>query len=91
MRHIHDATDGFRTLHKEGSPSFLDAHRKLPPVYWGAPSGMRCMDTVVGQVIEKGWSHHITRLMVLSNLATLVWVLSTRADGLVLVRVCGCV
>jgi deoxyribodipyrimidine photolyase-related protein len=29
------------------------------------------VDTVVAQVIEEGWSHHITRLMVLSNLATL--------------------
>ena len=71
MHHIHEATDGYRTLQKDGAPSFLDAHRKLPPVYWGVTSGMRCMDTVVGQVIEKGWSHHITRLMVLSNLATL--------------------
>ena len=32
---------------------------------------MRCMDTVVAGVVEDGWSHHITRLMVLSNLATL--------------------
>lgn len=71
MRHIHQATDGYRTLEKEGAPSFLDAHRRLPAVYWGTPSGMRCMDTVVAGVIEKGWSHHITRLMVLSNLATL--------------------
>ena len=71
MRHIHDATDGYRTIQKDGAPSFLEAHGKLPPVYWGVPSGMRCMDTVVTQVIEKGWSHHITRLMVLSNLATL--------------------
>ncbi len=71
MRHIHEATDGYRTVQKDGAPSFLDAHRKLPPVYWGVTSGMRCMDTVVGQVIDKGWSHHITRLMVLSNLATL--------------------
>ena len=71
MRHIHEATDGYRTVQKDGAPSFLDAHRPLPPVYWGVRSGMRCMDTVVAQVIEKGWSHHITRLMVLSNLATL--------------------
>ncbi len=71
VRHIHEATDGYRTVQGDGAPSFLDAHRKLPPVYWGAVSGMRCMDTVVAQVIDKGWSHHITRLMVLSNLATL--------------------
>jgi deoxyribodipyrimidine photolyase-related protein len=71
MRHIHDATDGYRVLEPNAAPSFLEAHRALPPVYWGVRSGMFCMDTVVAQVIDKGWSHHITRLMVLSNLATL--------------------
>ncbi len=88
MRHIHEATDGYRKLappspdgpdapaqssfpDAPAQPSFLDAHRKLPPVYWGVPAGMRCMDTVVAGVIANGWSHHITRLMVLSNLATL--------------------
>jgi deoxyribodipyrimidine photolyase-related protein len=86
MRHIHEATDGFRTLEQKpddnapyvtsetwvgASPNFLSAHRPLPPVYWGKPSGMFCMDTVVAGVVANGWSHHITRLMVLSNLATL--------------------
>jgi deoxyribodipyrimidine photolyase-related protein len=71
MRHIHDATDGFRTLEPNAAPNYLNADRKLPPVYWGTPSGMRCMDTVVAGVVRDGWSHHITRLMVLSNLATL--------------------
>jgi deoxyribodipyrimidine photolyase-related protein len=71
MRHIHEATDGFRTLEPNAAPNYLNADRKLPPVYWGTPSGMRCMDTVVAGVVRDGWSHHITRLMVLSNLATL--------------------
>jgi deoxyribodipyrimidine photolyase-related protein len=53
------------------APSALHASLPLPAVYWGAPSGLQCMDTVVAQVIEEGWSHHITRLMILSNLATL--------------------
>ena len=53
------------------TPSALDAHRPLPPVYWGQTSGMFCMDTVVAEVQKQGWSHHITRLMVLSNLAVL--------------------
>ena len=52
-------------------PSALGAAKPLPAVYWGVPSGMRCMDTVVNQVVQDGWSHHITRLMVLSNFATL--------------------
>jgi deoxyribodipyrimidine photolyase-related protein len=52
-------------------PSALHASLPLPAVYWGVKSGLHCMDSVVSQVIEEGWSHHITRLMVLSNLATL--------------------
>lgn len=99
MRHIHDATDGFRTLpqnpdpssnkdahaysativqtidpatpDRPATPSALDAHLPLPPAYWGERSGMFCLDTVVEQVKQTGWSHHITRLMVLSNLANL--------------------
>jgi deoxyribodipyrimidine photolyase-related protein len=71
IRHIHEATDGFRTLESNAAPNALNAHHDLPPVYWGTPSGMACMDTVVAGVVANGWSHHITRLMVLSNLATL--------------------
>ncbi len=52
-------------------PSALGAALPLPAVYWGVPSGLNCLDTVVRQVIDEGWSHHITRLMVLSNFATL--------------------
>ena len=53
------------------TPSALRAALPLPAVYWGVKSGMHCMDTIVEQVLREGWSHHITRLMVLSNLATL--------------------
>ncbi|WP_233581392.1 cryptochrome/photolyase family protein [Acidipila sp. EB88] len=52
-------------------PSALGAALPLPAAYWGVPSGLNCLDTVVRQVIDEGWSHHITRLMVLSNFATL--------------------
>ena len=33
---------------------------------------MRCLDTVVRSVWDDGYSHHITRLMVLANLAMLL-------------------
>jgi deoxyribodipyrimidine photolyase-related protein len=62
---------GARDPYAGAIPSALHASLPLPAVYWGVRSGMHCMDTVVAQVIEDGWSHHITRLMVLSNLATL--------------------
>lgn len=54
------------------APSELEAHEPLPPAYWGTKSGLACLDHVVEGVWREGWSHHITRLMVLSNLATLL-------------------
>lgn len=52
--------------------SHLGSDRPVPPAYWGTPSGLRCLDTVVASVWEDAYSHHITRLMVLSNLAMLL-------------------
>lgn len=86
MRHVHVQTDGFRDLRRGGladaaskdaapaSPSALEAAQPLPPAYWGKSSGLHCLDSVVRSVFETGYSHHITRLMVLSNLATLLGV-----------------
>ena len=82
MRHVHRVTDGYRDLqvtyekpakgmYAGASPTALDATRPFPAAYWGVPSGLNCIDTVMRQVVHEGWSHHITRLMVLSNLATL--------------------
>jgi deoxyribodipyrimidine photolyase-related protein len=53
-------------------PSYLNVHAPLPSAYWGAKSGLACLDRVVADVWAEGYSHHITRLMVLSNLATLL-------------------
>ena len=72
VRHVHEATDGFRTLNAEARPNLLGAETPLPPAYWGARSGLHCLDTVVESVWDEGYSHHITRLMVLSNLASLL-------------------
>ena len=103
VRHVHEATDGFRALEdgtvaptpgdggwsrwsgrawtpvggmsgQDGGSvaSHLGAQNPLPQAYWGAASGMACLDQVVGDVWREGYSHHITRLMVLSNIATLL-------------------
>ncbi len=107
VRHVHEATDGFRVLpegvpairerpgdggwglwcndrwHPEpegetadggADPQHLAATRPVPAAYWGAASGLECLDRVVAEVWREGWSHHITRLMVLSNIATLLGV-----------------
>ncbi len=40
----------------------------LPPFFDAlGGSGMRCMDTVLGELAESGYAHHIQRLMVLAN------------------------
>lgn len=66
VRHVHAATDGFADFE-------LSQGMELPPVFWGgAPSGLRCLDQVIEDVWREGYSHHITRLMVLGNLATLL-------------------
>jgi deoxyribodipyrimidine photolyase-related protein len=106
MRHVHEATDGFRELpggkptvaSKPGdggystwsgktwrtrsagaaridggaAPSHLGSEQDLPPAFWGEPSGLACLDRVVRDVWDESYSHHITRLMILSNLATLL-------------------
>lgn len=56
----------------EAVPSHLGAREPLPPAFWGVPSGFACLDQVVQNVWAEGYSHHITRLMVLANLATLL-------------------
>jgi deoxyribodipyrimidine photolyase-related protein len=53
-------------------PAFLPAQMPLPPAFWGASSGFACLDHIVSGVWREGYSHHITRLMVLSNLARLL-------------------
>lgn len=54
------------------TPSFLEAAGPLPPAFWSKPSGLACLDQVVRDVWDESYSHHITRLMILSNLATLL-------------------
>jgi deoxyribodipyrimidine photolyase-related protein len=82
VRHVHLQTDGFRQLpdasvpntssRRGAEPNLLGANQSLPPAWWGEPSGLACLDEVVEGVWETGYGHHITRLMVLSNLASLL-------------------
>ena len=69
VRHVYEE-------HREeyATANALEADLPLPSWYWGEPSGLRCLDRTVEQVLATGHSHHITRLMVLSNLATLLGV-----------------
>jgi deoxyribodipyrimidine photolyase-related protein len=47
----------------------LGATRPVPPALLGQPTKMRCVSRCVSDVDERGFAHHIQRLMVLGNLA----------------------
>jgi len=53
----------------------LGANRKLLPLFEdSAKTKMNCLSSIVSDIEERAWTHHIPRLMVLSNLANLTGV-----------------
>ena len=49
-----------------------DAQRPLPAWFWpGQTSGMHCLDTTIDRVWQHGYTHHIERLMLISNFCVL--------------------
>ncbi|GDY02476.1 deoxyribodipyrimidine photo-lyase [Planctomycetota bacterium] len=70
VHHVHEATDGFRNLPANVNAPI--ANQNLPQAYWQANSGLNCLDSVVKDVWHEAYSHHITRLMILGNIATLL-------------------
>jgi deoxyribodipyrimidine photolyase-related protein len=68
----------------------LGHSRKLPPLYWGAPTRMACVREAVAQTRDEAYAHHIQRLMVTGNFALLAgvdpaevheWYLAVYADA----------
>lgn len=65
-----------REMHRTGAVSYLDrneldAARPLPEFYWTGRTEMACVRESLKPVLKYGYSHHITRLMVLGNFALL--------------------
>ena len=52
----------------------LEARQPLPDLYWTGETDMTCLRTVVGQVLDFGYAHHIQRLMVTGLFALLLGV-----------------
>jgi len=49
----------------------LNADQDLPEFYWSGDTEMACVRGCVEDVRQRGYAHHIQRLMVLANFATL--------------------
>ena len=47
--------------------NLLGMDRPLPQGFWDASTGLDPVDLVVRRVLDRGWCHHIERLMVLGN------------------------
>ncbi|MGD8427236.1 MAG: cryptochrome/photolyase family protein [Balneolaceae bacterium] len=51
--------------------NFMNFDESLPEVYWSGQTKMQCVQQSLKPVLEQGYSHHIQRLMVLSNFSNL--------------------
>ena len=54
------------------SRNHLHHTRPLDPGWWTATTGLDPVDQAIEGVLERGWSHHIERLMVLGNAMSLL-------------------
>ncbi|MFB6360671.1 MAG: cryptochrome/photolyase family protein [Halobacteriales archaeon] len=66
MRHVYR-----HAMPELGRANQLGGDQELPDLYWTAETEMHCLRKTVEDVRERGYSHHIQRLMVLANFATL--------------------
>ncbi|TFF96283.1 cryptochrome/photolyase family protein [Candidatus Thorarchaeota archaeon] len=55
--------------------NFFNHDRPLPGFYWSGETGMKCMRSVLKQLQDSGYAHHIQRLMILSNFALIAGLL----------------
>lgn len=46
----------------------------VPDFFWSGETQMRCLSSTVGDLLQRGWTHHIPRLMILGNYALLAGV-----------------
>ncbi|NIT55603.1 MAG: cryptochrome/photolyase family protein, partial [Aliifodinibius sp.] len=51
--------------------NFMNFEKRLPELFWSGDTDMHCLQQSLKAVIEQGYSHHIQRLMVLSNFSNL--------------------
>ncbi|WP_058567295.1 cryptochrome/photolyase family protein, partial [Haloferax marisrubri] len=64
VRHVYR-----RSMPELAAANQLDQTEPLPEAYWTGETDIRCLSEAVGHVRDRGYAHHIERLMVLSNFA----------------------
>jgi deoxyribodipyrimidine photolyase-related protein len=62
LRHVYR-----REMPELATANQLGASQDLPDFYWTGETDMACLSDVVDGVRERGYSHHIERLMILAN------------------------
>lgn len=65
-----------RHVYRHAMPALATANRlgateELPELFWTGDTEMNCLSQTVDDVHSRGYAHHIQRLMVLANFATL--------------------
>ncbi len=61
----------WRTAPAMVEENFWKATRPLPGFFWDADTDLNCMRHVINRAIDRGYAHHIERLMVLANFCLL--------------------
>ncbi len=51
-----------------------EAHRPLPDFFWNGETELACLRSAIGRTLDSGYTHHIERLMLLSNFCLLAGV-----------------
>jgi deoxyribodipyrimidine photolyase-related protein len=76
VRQVAGWREFMRHTYRESMPELaranqLEQSEPLPEAYWTGDTDMACLSDVVAGVRERGYSHHIERLMILANFALL--------------------
>ena len=56
-----------RFSQKQDKANYFQHHRKMKPCWWTGETGLVPLDMAIKKALRFGWTHHIERLMVLSN------------------------
>ena len=80
----------WRLMPELSDSNYWEATRSLPSFFWDGGTKLNCLNHVITRALETGYTHHIERLMILSNFCQLVgikpdevntWFLSVYLDA----------